>query len=376
VITAQNSFGGVVTLTTNSTSCTLSPGSVAGSGRSILSCTFTAAINVSVIVTGTTGSLSHAALVTYVVEDFAITGAADPLVSPVGANATSSVTLRSLNGYSGTVNITATVLCSSCPSEGFGGAGGGSRPLEMAPIQDSPSTSFNPVSIGLSSGGTGQASLTITLSTSVQAGNYTITVTASDGTISHSVALMLIATDFRLSALTTILFVAAGNNSTQTLTLLSLNGFQGSMLLSSTTSPSGPLASLNPSSIYLTSYNGTVLAITVPSNTTSGNYVVTVTAVSGSTIHMITITVTVYSGFTNVLARMLASGGIATTLVVGLLTLVSLFPLYATGILARPDRRDRQTSVHRIRTAPSPKRAPIASSLIMTGLFWTLTRDY
>src|SRR5205807_16234 len=66
-VTGLSGFAGIVAVTTNSTSCTISPTSVTGSGSATLSCTFAVVSTVHVGVTGTSGSLSHSATVTYTV---------------------------------------------------------------------------------------------------------------------------------------------------------------------------------------------------------------------------------------------------------------------------------------------------------------------
>src|SRR5207302_5291130 len=80
-VTGLNGFAGIVALTTNSTSCTISPTSVTGSGSATLSCTFAVVSTVHVGVTGTSGSLSHSATVTYTVQDFAIAASPTSVMS-------------------------------------------------------------------------------------------------------------------------------------------------------------------------------------------------------------------------------------------------------------------------------------------------------
>src|SRR5437660_5328262 len=98
-ITAQNGFAGVVSLTTNSTSCTVSPTSVTGSGSSTLSCTFAAAGTFHVGVTGTSGSLSHSVTVTYLVQNFTITATPASVTVNAGSAGTSSITITAQNGF-------------------------------------------------------------------------------------------------------------------------------------------------------------------------------------------------------------------------------------------------------------------------------------
>ena len=67
-ITGLNGFAGVVTLTTNSTWCTLTPGTITGSGNANLSCTQSVAGTYTVTITGTSDSLTHTAMIEITVQ--------------------------------------------------------------------------------------------------------------------------------------------------------------------------------------------------------------------------------------------------------------------------------------------------------------------
>jgi len=124
-IGSLNGFVSDVALTSDhSSACTLTPSTVkGGSGTSVLSCTFTAAGSVTVTVTGTSGSLSHTTSVGFTVipvtgqRDFTIS--ANPTsLSVLGESslcegssalcddeASTTITLTSLNGFNGTVRL-------------------------------------------------------------------------------------------------------------------------------------------------------------------------------------------------------------------------------------------------------------------------------
>jgi len=247
----------------------------------------------------------------------------------------------------------------------------------MAAPLGQPDPSFNPVSIFLSNGGTGQSNLTIVLSLSVPAGNYLITVTASDGTIVRYIQFTLMATDFSLSSPTTSLTMNAGSNSTQTLSLQSLNGFQGSLTLSSSFSPTGPLANLSPSTVYLTSSgNSSLLTILVPSNTAPGTYTLTVQATSGTLSHTIYITVTVQSGLTAILSRMLDSNSSAPIAASAILALISLFSIRSAQTIAKTKRRAPHSTVKWRRYSEKPRHSTARAYSITVGPFWTTARDF
>ena len=246
----------------------------------------------------------------------------------------------------------------------------------MAPPSGQPVPSFNPVSIFLSSGGTGQSNLTIILSPSVPAGNYLITVMASDGTIVRYVQFTLAATDFILSSQTTSLTMNAGSNSTQTLNLQSLNGFQGNLALSSSFSPTGPLATLTPSTVYLTAGgNSSLLTIVVPSNTAPGTYTLTVQAISGTLSHTIYITLTVQSGLTALLSRMLSSNSSASIATCAILALVSFFSIRSAQTIIKTKRRAPHSTMKWTRFSEKPRHATWRPYSTTLGPLWTSARD-
>jgi hypothetical protein len=104
--------------------------------------------------------------------DFNLNSIPTSLMISQGASGTTSVTVNSLNGFSGTVNLSASVSPSG------------------------PQPSFAPSSISLSSGGSASSTLTISTSsgyysTPVAEGNYAVNVTASGGAMHHSIPVSL-----------------------------------------------------------------------------------------------------------------------------------------------------------------------------------------
>jgi hypothetical protein len=346
-LSSLNGFNGTVNLTAfanpSGPSLTVNPIDVilknqqTNSSALSFSASFTG--NYTVTVTGTSGALSRSAVLTVRVVDFRVSATVTSVASPVGSNASSTITVTSLNGYSGIINLTATVRNASIPFR-TGGSGGGRIPLEMLPpaistMSDSslPSASVSPASLVLPNGGTRQSSLRIIVSLSVQAGDYPITVNASDGVLSHRTQLTMTVSDFSLSSATSSVTIQAGSNSTQTLSLGSLNGFVGNLTMSAGFNPSGPLATFNPSMLHLnTSGNNSVLTIAVPSNTTAGNYTLTVQARSGSLTHTIYITVSVPPALTTILSKILGSNPITLLALLGLVGLICLVSIQTTDI--------------------------------------------
>src|SRR5437773_1716299 len=106
--------------------------------------------------------------------------------------------------------------------------------------------------------------------------------------------------DFGISATPTSLSLQIGSSGTSTIALTSLNGFAGTIGLSTSIACSGlcliyPTASLNPTSVTLTSGGTGVSTLTVATSvlTTPGTYTITITATSGSITHTVTVTVQV-----------------------------------------------------------------------------------
>src|SRR5205809_169233 len=106
--------------------------------------------------------------------------------------------------------------------------------------------------------------------------------------------------DFGISATPASLSIQIGSSGTSTIALTSLNGFAGTIGLSTSIACSGlcliyPTASLNPTSVTLTSGGTGVSTLTVATSvlTTPGTYTITITATSGSITHTVIVTVQV-----------------------------------------------------------------------------------
>src|SRR5207302_10264344 len=168
-VNSLNGFTGTVSLgvttTSPSLSCALSSTTISGgSGTSNLSCTSNVAGSYVANVTGTSGSLSHSATVTYQITatpDFSVSANPTSLTISQGSSGTSNITLTSLNGFSGTVTLSASVSPSG------------------------PFANLNPGSVTLVSNGAGSSTLNVT-SVSAAPGTYKVNVTATSGSLSHS----------------------------------------------------------------------------------------------------------------------------------------------------------------------------------------------
>lgn len=106
--------------------------------------------------------------------DFTVSPSTTSVSATQGSSGTATVTLTSVNGFSGSVNLAASVSPSG------------------------PQPTFSPASISLSAGGTGSSTLTISTassggyySTPVGVGSYAVNVTASSGSLAHSTTVTL-----------------------------------------------------------------------------------------------------------------------------------------------------------------------------------------
>jgi len=225
-----------------------------------------------VTVTGTNGILAHSVNVPVIVTGPDFTISADPtfLTIEQGKNATSTISLSSLDGFQGTVELSA---------NSFGAL----------------SMSLNST-VTLSSGGTGTATLRVFTTTSTPLGGYTFFVTGTSGILSHytDVFVTVAGPDFRISANPHSLILMAGQSANSTISLDSIDGFAGIVKLS--ISVNGVTASLNPLSVALTPTTTSAisnLTISVPATIAPGFYGIGVTGVNGSLSHTIGISVEV-----------------------------------------------------------------------------------
>jgi len=263
-VSPENGFVGTVTLTVaaNATdiACALSPTTITGgSGSSVLSCSGSTAGNYLANVTGTSGTLSHSATVTYHVQDFAITANPVGVSTSVGVAGSSTISVAAINGFSGTVNLAATTNSTSL-----------SCTLSSTAVP----------------GGSGTSLLRCTGSI---VGNYSANVTGTSGTLTHStsVAFKVIATpDFGLTANPTSVSDTTGSPGLSTITVASMNGFTGTVTLSViTTSPS---LSCTLSSTTISGGSGTSNMSCI--SNAAGSYVANVTGASGGLSHSAIVT--------------------------------------------------------------------------------------
>lgn len=287
VLTSLFGFSGNVTLTTSiPKTCpicptwSISPDLVtlrADSGNAVLNFTSvfgTAVGGYTVNVTGTSGSLSHSILVGFVVVastvDYSLTPSSTSLNIPAGQVAHVTITIASLNGFSGTIGLQTSASTIGCP------------PLQCT------TWSLDPINVFLSSGGTTATTLTVQAGILGDSGNITVTGT-SEG-LSHSTIIQYSSVpspDFALSATPNHLIFTAGSTNTSTITVFPVNSFNSTVIFSLASSQ-GLLAIIIPQNV-----SGSGTAILFLNAVAPGNYTTVVTGTSGSLVHSVAILVTV-----------------------------------------------------------------------------------
>lgn len=172
----------------------------------------------------------------------------------IGASPTYTVTTTAINGFTGVVNLNVTGLPPNC------------------------SATFNPETIT----GSGSATLTITTTGNTPPGTYPLTFTGTSGSITETAMATLVVTgaNFTLSATPEIQSIKVGSTAKYTVSTTAVSGFEGVVILSLSTLPSGASGTFSPTSI--TGAGSSTLTITTKTSTPVGNYNLTITGTSGT----------------------------------------------------------------------------------------------
>jgi hypothetical protein len=221
-VTAANGFTGSVTLTATGlpAGVTASFGTNPATGSSVL--TFTAASTATtgpatVTITGTSGTLTASATIALTVNaapSFTLAPTTGSLSLDQGASATDTINLTAVNGFTGSVTLTATGL----------------------PTGVTASFGTNPT--------TSSSVITFAATTSAAPGNSTVTITGASGSLSSTTMLNLtigVAPGITLSPSTPSITVTQGSSGTDAITVSGTNGFSGTVAFSAavTATPQG-----------------------------------------------------------------------------------------------------------------------------------------
>jgi len=190
--------------------------------------------------------------------DFTVSANPFSLTILQASSATSTITVTSVNNYTGTVYLT------SNPPNGI-------------------TTTFNPTNVSPPKNGTATSTLNMTVAGNTAPGTYSIGITATNDTTgpirTATVDVQVVAPGFTLSASTSSISIVQGNSGTAIITITSTNGFSGSVSLSNQVPLSGPTASQSPSSVSVTpsASQTSTLTLTTTLSSSTGNYTITIT---------------------------------------------------------------------------------------------------
>jgi len=182
-----------------------------------------------------------------------------------GSAVNTTITASSLNGFSGSVTLSASGL----------------------PSGASASFSTNPVS--LSANGSANSTLSISTSSTTPTGTYSITVTGASGSLTRTAVYTLTinasggggggSPDFSLSVSPSSGSVQRGSSVGATVSVSRINGFSSTVSLSASGLPSGASASFSPSSG--TPDFSSTMTISTTTSAQPGTYTVTITGTGG-----------------------------------------------------------------------------------------------
>jgi hypothetical protein len=199
--------------------------------------------------------------------DFSLSASPSSVSVVQGSNGPSTITVNPLNGFSGSVSLSASGLPAGVTA------------------------TFNPTST------TGSSTLTFTASSTATVGTSTVTITGTSGALTHTTTISLTVTsnapapDFTISVSPTSLSVARGTSGTYTVTITGKNGFAGAVSLSVTGLPSRVTGTFNPTSV--TGSGTSTLTVTVNRRATTGTRTLTIKGTSGTLSHSTTATLTI-----------------------------------------------------------------------------------
>jgi uncharacterized membrane protein len=262
-----NGFAGSVTLSASGlpsgVTASFSPNPTTGSN--LLTLTASGSVSLgqyNVTITGKSDALTETATFSLTIAAPSFTISVANLSLGQGTSSTNYVNVNPLNGFTGSVTLSASGLPSGVTAS-------------FAP---------NPTTTGYNN------TLTLTASTSAAVGQYNVTITGKSGavTVTTTFALAISTPSFTLSAGS--LSLGQGTSGTSYVNVNPLNGFSGSVTLSASGLPNGVTASFLPNPT--TGYNNT-LALTASSSAAAGQYNVTITGTSGNQTASTTLVLTV-----------------------------------------------------------------------------------
>jgi len=242
--------------------------------------------------------------------DFQISVNPSSLSVQPGNSGTTTVTLTSVNGFTGLVSLTT----------------------------DSSLASLSTASLTLTSGGTQTSVLTFSTTATTSTGSYVVTITGTSPLTHHDTTLSVTVGTATSAPYFTVVAshptsVTSGSSATSTITVAAVNGFTGTVTLTDTV-PTG----LTCTAIAPTTITNSGTASLSCSSTTPGTYTVTITAASGTTSHTTATTITIAAAPSQAPSSPATILGLDPTLFYGLIAIVVVGAIATVGYLAMKAR--------------------------------------
>jgi len=200
--------------------------------------------------------------------DFSLSASPSSVTVTQGNSGTSTITVNPLNGFGGTVSLSA-------------------------------SGQPNGVTVSFGTNPTATNSLvTFTASASATTGTFTITITGTTGAVSHTTSVSLTVNtsapppDFTLSAAPSSLSFNQGTSGQSIITVNPVNSFSGNVSLTASGMSTGVTASFSPNPTATSS----TLLLSASSTATVGTFTITITGTSGNLSHKTTVSLTITAG--------------------------------------------------------------------------------
>lgn len=232
-----------------------------------------------ITVTGVSGSLTHSTTTTLIVlpnpPSFTVTASPSSIILQAGQMGSSTLTITSLYGFSGSVSLPLAVYPQVVPW----------------PTPFNVTASVSPDTVTISPGNPATAAVQVQTATSTPTGHYSVWVNAGGGGQIHQAFIGVgVGPYFTMSASPTSLSIAAGQSGSSTILLTSHANFSFPANFQLTVSLPGPLitcppycpiyprVSISPSTVNLPAFGTatTVVTVSTAANTTQGTYTITI----------------------------------------------------------------------------------------------------
>jgi uncharacterized membrane protein len=267
-VSSSGGFAGDVALSVSGLPGSFNPSVViGGAGSAVLTVVGpTATGTTPLVVTGTSGALSHSASASLIVApppDYGVSVTPGTRTVNAGSGTTYTVSVSPANGFGADVSLSV-----------------GGLPANVGTATVSPAVLH----------GSGTAQLNVTTSATAPAGTYSLTVSGVSGTLNHSatVSQNVNRPDFAVSISPSSVTVTRGQTATYTVAVSSSGGFAGSVTLNAAGQPANATATWTGNPVVAP---GTAtLKVKTTTSTTRGTFTVKITATSGSLTHQATAT--------------------------------------------------------------------------------------